>query len=91
MEGTIPTVASSTIQEQSCEDGTFLVPVTSIEGDTIESLFALYPDPEISLIDRLSAFYLANPHLKLQGIIAGEKVLLPLSNLNEDKCPETVL
>lgn len=90
VEGTIPTISSPTFEESSCEEGTFFIPVTSIEGDTIEALFALYPDPEVSMIDRLSLFYKANPHLKLQAIVANDRILLPVSHLQEDGCPEIV-
>lgn len=86
VEGTIPTRTTPIIEEPSCDEETFLIPVTSIEGDTIEALFALYPDPTISFIDRLTLFYEVNPHLKLQGIVPNDKILLPLSNLEEDGC-----
>lgn len=87
IEGTIPIQAEIVEQEQCKEiDGTFSIPVTSVEGDTIESLFALYPDPNTSFLDRLDQFYILNPHLKLQGIVSGDKVLLPLSKELEEKC-----
>ena len=61
------------------------IPVTTVEGDTIETLFALYPDPESSFIDRLSSFYSLNPHLQNQQIIGGEKIVLPLSRIANGK------
>lgn len=89
VQGTIPTATSPDIEEQTCDEGTFIIPITSIEGDTIEAIFALYPDPEVSFIDRLSEFYDANPHLKLQDIVPNDRILLPISSLQEDMCPET--
>lgn len=86
VEGTIPTRTSPVIEATSCDEETLFIPVTSIEGDTIEALFALYPDPTISFIDRLTIFYEVNPHLKLQGIVPNDKILLPLSNSEENKC-----
>ena len=70
------------MNKQQCEEETSTsIPVTTVDGDTIETLFALYPDPESSFIDRLSAFYSFNPHLQNQQIIGGEKIVLPLSSL----------
>ena len=86
--GTIPFAAFANQPEQCEEQETFSIPVTSIEGDTIESLFALYPDPSIGFIERLTEFYVLNPNLRLQNIIGGEKILLPLSRLQSGKCIE---
>lgn len=78
VEGTIPkTVVDST--EETCQEETKMIAVTSVYGDTIESLFALYPDPEMSFIDRLTLVYSFNPHLKQQSIVANEEILLPIS------------
>lgn len=90
VEGTIPTNFEITEHSDPCEDETFSIPITSIEGDSIESLFALYPDPETSFIDRLDQFYTLNPHLKLQGIVRGDKILLPIPHLQQKKCTDTV-
>ena len=88
-EGTIP-IASFADQPKQCEEKeTYSIPVTSVEGDTIESLFALYPDPSTGFIDRLTEFYLLNPHLQLQNIIGGEKILLPLSRGQAENCLES--
>jgi len=84
-EGTIPTASYNPIEEP-CIEETFTIAVTSVEGDTIESLFALYPDPKSDFIERLSDFYSLNPHLKQQAIIGGEKIKLPLSHLQTEKC-----
>ncbi|MFC5591016.1 hypothetical protein ACFPRA_19230 [Sporosarcina soli] len=87
VEGTIP-LASFTNEKQSCVEQTdvAIIPVTTVEGDTIESLFALYPDPGTSFIERLSSFYSLNPHLQNQALIGGEKVKLPLSQPNDNSC-----
>lgn len=79
IEGTIPQKFAGEL-EQSCDQETSFITVTSIEGDTIESLFALHPDPGDSFIDRLEKFYSLNPHLKLQKIVGGDKIQLPFSN-----------
>lgn len=90
VEGTIPKDIETTESVQQCIEETFSIPITSIEGDTIESLFALYPDPETGFIDRLEQFYTLNPHLKHQGIVSGDKILLPIPHLQEEKCIDTV-
>lgn len=90
-EGTIP--ARAEIAEQDpCEeiDGTSSILITSIEGDTIESLFALYPDPKTSFINRLEKFYSLNPHLELQEIVSGDKIRLPITHISDEKCVEFV-
>ena len=87
-EGTIP-LASFANQPEKCEEKeTLSIPVTSIEGDTVESLFALYPDSTISFVERLTDFYLLNPHLQLQTLKGGEKIFLPLSSMHVDHCIE---
>ncbi|MFJ7933649.1 hypothetical protein [Sporosarcina sp. NPDC096371] len=65
------------------------IPVTTVDGDTIETLFALYPDPETNFIDRLNSFYSLNPHLQNQQIIGGENIVLPLSRIPSDDCTES--
>lgn len=85
VEGTIPQKATPEITAQ-CEHETLFISVTSLEGDTIESLFAMYPDHNLTFIDRLEQFYSLNPQLKLQAIVGGDKILLPLSNSNEEDC-----
>jgi len=88
VEGTIPMPTINTIEETLCEDETFSITVTSIVGDTIESLFALYPDPEMSIINRVTDFYTLNPHLQLQDIVQGEKIKIPLSSKQLTNCVE---
>lgn len=85
VEGTIPQKDSNE-NTILCDDETNYIPVTSIHGDTIESLFALYPDAEIGFIDRLEQFYTLNPHLKLQEIAGGETILIPLANSEQNSC-----
>ncbi|MGG0642871.1 hypothetical protein ABE021_02840 [Sporosarcina gallistercoris] len=80
-EGTIQLAAFAS-DEPACQDvdKPISIVVTTVQGDTIESLFALYPDPSIPFIDRLTAFYGLNPHLQLQGIVGGEQIEIPLSS-----------
>ncbi len=86
VEGTIP-LASYVSEPKQCEDEkTTTITVTTVDGDTIETLFALYPDSESGFIDRLSSFYSLNPHLENQQIIGGEKIVLPLSQVQAKKC-----
>ena len=56
VEGTIPKKAASA-PEATCNQETSFITVTSINGDTIESLFALYPDAEVPFMARLENFY----------------------------------
>ncbi len=86
-EGTIPLAA---FQEEAatslCKEESQYIAVKTVEGDTIESLFALYPDADIQFIDRLAEFYTLNPHLEKQEMIGNEKVYIPLSSLREERC-----
>lgn len=85
-EGTIP-MASFANQPEQCEEReTFSIPVTSVKGDTIESLFALYPDTASDFMERLNNFYLLNPHLQRQDLVEGETILLPLSRVQARVC-----
>ncbi|CAM3121727.1 hypothetical protein FITA111629_04810 [Filibacter tadaridae] len=88
-EGTIP-LASFSAKEMQCEDKKDIqtISVKAVEGDTIESLFALYPDPTLSFVERLASFYALNPHLQNQGIIGGIKIVLPLPQLATESCIE---
>lgn len=86
-EGTIP-LASFINEPKDCVETveTTSIPVTTVDGDTIETLFALYPDSETSFIDRLTAFYALNPYLQNQQIIGGETIMLPLSRVQANNC-----
>ena len=87
VEGTIPSQPSIDAIE-TCEDETSYITVSSIENDTIQSLFALYPDHETTLLERLTTFYALNPHLQKQEIIVGEKIKLPISSFKSNNCVE---
>ncbi len=86
VEGTIPQTLSPQAEEP-CEEGNQFITVTSIQGDTIASLFALYPDHELSFIDRLELFYELNPALKHQEIVGGDSISIPISNIDQGNCP----
>ncbi|WP_342505200.1 hypothetical protein [Sporosarcina sp. FSL K6-2383] len=93
VEGTIS--LSSFVNEDepaSCEEQLELtsIPITIVAGDTIESLFALYPDPDMSFLDRLHSFYALNPHLQNQQLFAGDKIDLPLSHIPTGNCTESI-
>ncbi|WJY28475.1 MULTISPECIES: hypothetical protein [Sporosarcina] len=80
-EGTIQLAAFAS-EEAGCPevDKPPSIVVTAAEGDTIETLFALYPDPAVPFMDRLTAFYQLNPHLQKQDPAGGEQVKLPLGD-----------
>ncbi|KXH87430.1 hypothetical protein [Sporosarcina sp. HYO08] len=86
-EGTIP-LASFTKQPIPCNETEEMpsITVTTIPGDTIESLFAMYPDPELNFMERLSAFYKLNPHVQNQTIIGGQQLYIPLSRHTTEQC-----
>lgn len=86
-EGTIPLAAfQENVPSIECTHKTEYIHVKTIAGDTIESLLALYPDPERPLIERLDDFYSLNPHLKQQPIHANAEILIPLSSSQDEKC-----
>ena len=88
-EGTIPKAAfySNENGNSQCTESEEpdVIPVTVVEGDTVRSLFALYPD-DMDLLTRLSEFYKLNPHLKNQQPASGETVFLPLSPTSGNPC-----
>ncbi|MFX3674394.1 MAG: hypothetical protein ACE3JQ_08105 [Paenisporosarcina sp.] len=89
LNGTISKAAFTKV-EQACENPAEyeIIPVQTIEGDTIFSLFALHPSTVwVSLPERLSAFYVENPHLQLQTFHTGEIVNLPIYVDAENSCP----
>lgn len=56
-------------------------------GDTIYSLFAATQSPEpILFIDRLTLFYELNPHLRMQTLIIGETVYIPIKKIGKQAC-----
>ncbi|MFC5604077.1 hypothetical protein [Sporosarcina koreensis] len=86
-DGTIP-LASFFGNEQPCTETTTVksIYVTTIQGDTIESLFSMYPDAETTFVERLSIFYSLNPHLRNQELVGGLSVQLPLSKAGQENC-----
>lgn len=93
VEGTISLASFMDDSEPvSCEEqlAQTSIPVTTVAGDTIETLFALYPDPALSFLDRLNSFYSLNPHLQNQQLVAGEKIDLPLSRIPSGNCTESI-
>ncbi|MEK5038856.1 hypothetical protein [Sporosarcina sp. FSL K6-3457] len=93
VEGTISLASFMNDSEPvSCEKQLELtsIPVMTVDGDTIETLFALYPDPTMSFLDRLNSFYSLNPHLQNQQLVAGEKIDLPLSRIPTGNCMESI-
>ncbi|QGM29867.1 hypothetical protein GI482_05505 [Bacillus sp. N3536] len=78
-EGTIPLAYSSEIQMEKCIESPNYIVAEIMPGETIYSLFAIYPTSEdISFTKRLNDFYELNPHLKNQSFHVGEKVFLPV-------------
>lgn len=76
IEGTIPLAYSS--QPVTCEKELNYITVEVMAGDTLHSLFALYPSSEtITYTERFTDFYTLNPHFINQAFKAGENVLLP--------------
>lgn len=87
-DGTIP-LAAFFDRETSCveEESTIhWIPVRTVEGDTIEALFALYPDPDSGFLERLAQFYTLNPHLENQALAAGEQIQLPMPAQEKKSC-----
>lgn len=89
LDGTISRAAFSKKIETECENlVTYeILPVQTIEGDTIFSLFSLHPSQIwISLPERLTTFYKENPHLENQTILPGEIVNLPVYMMVDNSC-----
>ncbi|MDV6377914.1 hypothetical protein ORD22_06510 [Sporosarcina sp. GW1-11] len=89
-DGTIP-LAAFFEDESSCIEETpnHAIIIRVVEGDTIESLFALYPDPTQNFLERLEQFYSMNPHLKKQRFQAGEQITLPIGKQSEPACQDS--
>lgn len=76
-EGTIPLAYYPA--EEECIETLDYITVEIVGGDTIYSLFSMYPAAKsITFTERLNDFYTLNPHLSNQSFIAGEHVLLPV-------------
>ncbi|GEN84374.1 hypothetical protein SLU01_26860 [Sporosarcina luteola] len=86
LDGTIP-LAAFFGDETPCTETTMkVIQVTTIEGDTIETLFSMYPDAESTFVERLSNFYSLNPHLRNQELVGGLSIQLPLSKSIQNNC-----
>ncbi|AXH99000.1 hypothetical protein DV702_04190 [Sporosarcina sp. PTS2304] len=88
-DGTIP-LAAFFEEETSCMEETpnHAIVIRVVEGDTIESLFALYPDPAQNFLERLEQFYSINPYLEKQQFQAGEQIKLPIGKPSEPICQD---
>lgn len=90
LDGTISLAAFSQ-PESTCEkiqaNAYEVFPVQTLEGDTILSLFGVYPSEQwVSLTERLEAFYIENPHLRNQALQAGEIVKIPIYKVTKLTC-----
>lgn len=57
------------------------------QGDTIHSLFAATASPDSMLfIDRLTLFYELNPHLRVQTLVIGETIYIPIKKTGKQAC-----
>lgn len=83
IEGTIPLAYSSETIE--CIKTLDYITVEVLPGDTLHSLFSLYPSAEsVTYTERLTDFYNLNPHFINQSFKVGENVLLPVYTLSEE-------
>lgn len=83
IEGTIPLAYST--QPVECEKKLDYITVEIVAGDTLHSLFSLYPSTEpITDTERLTDFYNLNPHFINQSFKVGENVLLPVYTLSTE-------
>ena len=90
VEGTIPLASFTHEQQQSCEEQQMTsIPVTTVDGDTIESLFALYPDPESGFIDRLVFLLFIESTSSKPKDYRRRKNHVPLSHIQTEKCIES--
>ncbi|MFJ8262141.1 hypothetical protein ACIQ4I_09325 [Rummeliibacillus sp. NPDC094406] len=89
IEGTISKADFYTV-EQKCEktDKIQTITVTTADGDTWESLFALYPAKDITFAERLELVYKLNPHLLKQSFKPNEQVILPFRTKNANSCTD---
>ncbi|MBK3493278.1 hypothetical protein JFL43_00030 [Viridibacillus sp. YIM B01967] len=92
LEGTIPLAA---FYKEPIEETCVEVPdiqtivVRTIPGDTLQSLFAVYPSEEkMTFAERLELFYELNPHLLKQSFKPGETIQLPFRTKNAHSCTE---
>ena len=85
-DGTIPLAAFFGEDVPCVEPVVNVIQVTTIQGDTIETLLSMYPDAESSFVERLSAFYSLNPHLQNQELKGGLTVKLPITKSVQTIC-----
>jgi len=80
LDGTISLAAFSKTDPICIEETNYEVfPVRTIAGDTVLSLFGVYPSEVwVSFPERLEAFYSENPHLRNQALQSGEIVKVPI-------------
>lgn len=80
LDGTISLAAFSKTEPECVEQVQYeIFPVQTVEGDTLLSLFGVYPSEVwISFSERLETFYKENPHLRNQNIQPGEFVKIPI-------------
>lgn len=79
VEGTIP-LASFAQTSIPCEQQQMYetIRVRTVDGDTIDTLFAMYPMIDVRFMDRLALFYELNPHLQNQTLIGNLEIILPI-------------
>lgn len=85
-DGTIPLAAFFGEDTPCVEPKIQVIQVTTIQGDTIETLLSMYPDSESTFVERLSAFYSLNPHLQNQELKGGLTIKLPVTKLVNTVC-----
>ena len=87
-EGAIP-MASFYKTEVPCVDQQLQYVAVQVQpDDTIHSLFAATPSPiKTTFPERLSQFYVLNPHLQLQTLLPGNTVLVPITTNTTNLCP----
>ncbi|MCZ8536040.1 hypothetical protein M9R32_02390 [Paenisporosarcina quisquiliarum] len=88
LDGTISLAAFSQSEAECIQEEEYDVfPVQTLEGDTVLSLFSVYPSEIwISFPERLEAFYKENPHLRNQTLRAGEIVDVPIYKDTQKSC-----
>lgn len=89
LDGTI-SLAAFAHTETPCikQDKYETFPVQIVEGDTVLSLFGVYPSEVwVSFPERLEAFYQENPHLRNQLFQTGEFVKVPIYKDTNISCP----
>ncbi|TQR19533.1 hypothetical protein [Psychrobacillus vulpis] len=80
-EGTIPLAFYPT---EVCEETMDYIAVKPVPGDTLFSLFNMYPtNTTVSMEERKNDFYELNPHLVNQKVQDGELVFLPVYSSSE--------